>query len=499
MSAVPALPAGLATGPLDRRQRVIVLLICSMAVLLVGLDGTIVNVTLPSIHRALHASLSGLQWTVDSYTLVIATLLILSGSTADRIGRRKVFMTGMAIFVTGSCICAGAPTTSALIGGRIFQAIGASMLSPVAMSIIRNVFEDPRERAQAIGIWGSVIGLSLALGPVIGGALVVTVGWRFVFLVNLPIGLVAFALTRMYVPESRAEHPRRIDPVGQTLVIVGLFTLVYAIIEGNSRGWSSPEILALLAISAISISVLVPYELHRREPLLEMHFFRSVPFSGANAIAVCAFAIIGGFIFLNTIYLQDARHLSAFHAGLYTLPFALLTFVCAPICGRLVGHRGPRRALLIGGAMLILGPLLLTGVTPSTPVALLFAAYVIMGIGLGFISPPITIVALAGMPAAQAGVAAATATMSRQVGQTLGIAILGAVAGASAGSGLGASFAGATHAAWWIMVGLGVAVLALGLATTTARARRTAETAARWGSPVEAVAAQPSPAEAGVS
>jgi EmrB/QacA subfamily drug resistance transporter len=489
VSSVPAPLPGLSAGHLDRRERVIVLLICSMAVLLVGLDGTIVNVALPAIHNALHASLSGLQWTVTSYTLVVATLLILSGSTADRIGRRRVFMTGMAIFISGSCICAGAPTTGALIAGRIFQAVGASMLSPVAMSIIRNVFEDPRERAQAIGIWGSVIGLSLALGPIIGGALVVTAGWRWVFLVNLPVGVAALILTRMYVPESRAEHPKRIDPVGQALVIIGLFTLVYAIIEGNSRGWSSPEILGLFAISAICFAVLVPYELHRREPLLEIRFFKSVPFSGATLIAVCAFAIIGGFIFLNTIYLQDARGLSAFHAGLYMLPFAVMTFICAPICGRLVGDRGPRIALLIGGSMLILGPLLLTGLTPTTSVVVLFASYFMMGIGLGFISPPITIIAVAGMPAAQAGVAAAIATMSRQVGQTLGIAMLGAVAGASAGSGLGVSFAESTHPAWWIVVGLGVTVVVLGLVTTTRRALGTAE----------AVAGRLSPAEAGAS
>jgi EmrB/QacA subfamily drug resistance transporter len=398
-------------------------------------------------------------------------------------------MAGLAVFTTGSCVCAAAPTTSALVAGRIFQAVGASMLTPVAMSIIRNVFEDPRERAQAIGIWGSVIGLSLALGPIIGGALIVTAGWRFVFLVNLPVGVVALAVTRMYVPESRAEHARRIDPVGQTLVIVALFTLVYGIIEGHSHGWSSPEILALFGVSAISVFVLVPYELHRREPLLEIRFFRSVPFTGATAIAVCAFAIIGGFIFLNTIYLQDARHLSAFHAGLYMLPFALMTFVCAPICGRLVGDRGPRIALLIAGAMLILGPLVLTGLTPSTPVPVLFASYLMLGIGLGFVSPPITIIAVAGMPAAQAGVAAAIATMSRQVGQTLGIATLGAVAGAGAGSGLGPSFAAATHPAWWIIIGLGAAVVVLGLVTTTQRALGTAE----------AVALRPSPAEAGAS
>jgi EmrB/QacA subfamily drug resistance transporter len=447
-------------------------------VLMVAIDGTIVNVALPSIHRALHAPLSGLQWTVSAYTLVIASLLMLSGSMADRLGRRRIFLTGITVFTGGSLIGAVAPTIGVLVAGRAFQAIGGAMLSPVAMSIIRNVFEDPRERAQALGIWGSVIGISIALGPVLGGALVVSAGWRFVFLVNLPIGLIAFVLTRRYVPESRAPRARRFDPVGQVLVIIALSTLVYAIIEGEGHGWTSVEILTLFAVCAGAFAVLIPYELHRAEPLVEFRFFRSVPLAGAMAIAICAFVGVGGFIFLNTLYLQDVRHLSALHAGLYTLPFALTTFVCAPACGRLLGTRGRRAPLLIGGAMLIIGPLLLTRVSPTTPVAVLFVAYVSLGIGLGFVSPPITNTAVSGIPPSQAGVAAGLATMGRQIGQTLGIAVLGAVAGAGGGAALGRRFAAATHSAWWIMVALGVVVVTLAVLTTTRRAVGTARAAA---------------------
>ncbi len=219
-----------------------------MSLLIVGLDNTIVNVALPSIHRSLHASFSGLQWTVDAYTLVLASLLMLSGSTADRIGRRRVFQIGLTLFSIGSLLCALAPTLGLLIAARVLQAIGGSMLNPVAMSIIRNVFEDPRERAQAIGVWGGVIGISLALGPVVGGALTDSVGWPAVFLVNVPIGITAFILTALYVPESRAEHPRRIDPLGQILVIVGLATLTYAIIEAPTDGWTSARTLTEFAV-----------------------------------------------------------------------------------------------------------------------------------------------------------------------------------------------------------------------------------------------------------
>ena len=297
-------PAARQQPELTRRRRVLILIICSMSLLIVGLDVTIVNVALPAIHRSLHASVSGLQWTVDAYTLTIASLLMLAGSTADRIGRRKVFQTGLVVFSLGSLLCALAPTLNLLIAARVLQAIGGSMLNPVAMSIIRNVFEDPRERAQAIGVWGGMIGLSMALGPLVGGALVDSVGWRWVFLVNVPVGLLALTLTAIYVPESRAPRPRRLDPVGQGLVIVALASLTYAIIEGGRVGFTSPGIVALFCLSLVSFVFLVFYELRRREPLLEMRFFKSVPFSGASAIAVCAFAGQGGFLFLNTLYLQ---------------------------------------------------------------------------------------------------------------------------------------------------------------------------------------------------
>src|SRR5579884_3871281 len=185
-----------------RARRLLVLAICCLSLLIVGLDTTIVNVALPAIHHALHASVSGLQWTIDAY------MLILAGSTADRVGRRRVFQIGLVVFSTGSLLCGLAPSLPALVGARVLQAIGGSMLNPVALSIIRNVFEDPRERAQAIGVWGAVFGLSMALGPVVGGALVDASGWRAVFFVNVPVGLAAILLTSLYVPESRAENPR---------------------------------------------------------------------------------------------------------------------------------------------------------------------------------------------------------------------------------------------------------------------------------------------------
>jgi EmrB/QacA subfamily drug resistance transporter len=463
----------------ERRRRLVILGICSMSLLIVGLDSTIVNVALPAIHRSFHSAFSGLQWTIDAYTLVLASLLMLSGSSADRLGRKRVFQVGLALFSLGSLLCAVAPSLGMLIAARVLQAIGGSMLNPVAMSIIRNVFEDPRERAQAIGVWGGVIGISLALGPVLGGALVDSVGWRAVFLVNVPVGMIAIALTALYVPESRAEHARRVDPVGQLLVIVGLATLTYAIIDAPSSGWTGVRTLALFVISVLAFATLIRYELRRREPLIEIRFFGSAPFSGASAIAVAMFAALGGFLFLNTLYLQDVRGLSPFSAGLYTLPMAGVMLVVAPLTGRFVGNHGTRLPLLGGSVALMASGVILAQLTPTTPFAELVGAYALFGMGSGLINPPITNTAVSGMPPSQAGVAAAVASTGRQVGQTLGVAVLGALAAGGAVGAIGPQFTADTHVSWWIIVALGAIIFALGALTTTGwadgTARRTAE------------------------
>lgn len=446
-----------------------VLVICCTSLFIVGLDNTIVNVALPSIRRDLDASVSQLQWTIDAYTLVLASLLMLAGSTADRLGRVRVFQVGLAVFTVGSLACSLAPSVGWLIAFRMLQAVGGSMLNPVAMSIIRNTFEDPRERAQAIGIWGAVVGISMALGPVLGGVLV-EASWRAIFLVNIPVGLAAIALTARYVPESRAAHGRRLDPIGQLLVIVMLAALVYGIIEGAP---------AFYAIAAAALVGLLLYEPRRDEPLIELRFFRSAPFSGATVIAVCAFAALAGFLFMNTLYLQDVRGYSPVHAGLLTLPMAAMAVIGGPLSGRVVGTFGARWPLVAGGAGITISALMLTGLAPDTSLAWIFAAYVVFGIGFGVINPPITNTAVSGMPPSQAGVAAAVASTSRQVGQSLGVAIVGAT--------LHGALPGVQNAGWWIVFGCGVIVVALGLGSTTRWARRTAdETAQRLDEPMVA-------------
>jgi EmrB/QacA subfamily drug resistance transporter len=425
------------TEELSRNRRVGVLLICCMSLFIVGLDVTVVNVALPSIGRDLGAGVSGLQWTIDAYTVVLASLLLFSGSMGDRFGRRRTFVAGLVVFSVASLLCALAPSLELLVAARTLQAVGGSMLNPIAMSIVVNTFTDPRERAQAIGVWGAVFGLSMALGPIVGGAGVSSLGWRSIFLINLPVGLAAIGLTLRFVPESKAPHPRRFDPIGQSLVIVLLATLIFGIIESRP---------AALPVAGAALVALLLYELRRADPLIDPRFFRSVPFSSSIAIAVAAFAAFGGFLFLNTLYLQNARGLSPVQAGLATVPLAVTTALVSPLSGRIVGRRGPRLPLLLSGLALLAGSAMLIGVDAGTPLAWLLAAYVVFGIGVGFVNAPITNAAVSAMPRAQAGVAAAIATTSRQVGFALGVAVVGA-----AGS-------------WWTLTVCGGLVLLLGFA-----------------------------------
>lgn len=458
---------------LSPRRRLLVLAICCMSLLIVSLDNTVLNVALPSLQRDLHASTAGLQWTIDAYTLVLASLLMLAGSTADRIGRKRVFMAGLVVFTLGSVLCSLAPSLDALVAFRMVQAVGGSMLNPVAMSIITNTFTDPRERARAIGAWGAVVGLSMAAGPLVGGLLVDSVGWRSIFWINLPVGLAALVLTLRFVPESRAPEARRADPVGQLLVIVLFGSLTYAIIEAPHAALSATAPFALLALAAL-ITLLI-YESRRHEPLIDLRFFHSAPFSGATVIAVSAFAALGGFLFLSTLYLQNVRGLSALDAGLWMLPMAVPTFLCAPLSGRLVGSRGPRVPLLIAGGALTASGLLFALFEAETSDLTLFTGYVLFGVGFGFVNAPITNTAVSGMPRARAGVAAAVASTSRQLGQALGVAVVGAVLAAGVGSSSYAeSFVSAARPGWWILTACGLAVLVVGAVTSGRWARATA-------------------------
>ena len=366
---------------LTRRRRLLVLAICCSSLFIVGLDNTIVNLALPSIRRDLGSSLSDLQWVIDAYTLVLASLLMLGGATGDRVGRRRTFQAGLTLFGLGSLLCSLAPSTGWLIAFRAVQAI-----------------------------------------------------------------------------------------------------------EGPVRGWGSPVIVGSFLAAAAALAGLLRVESRRAEPLLDPRFFTSIPFSAATLTAVAAFAAFAGFLFLNALYLQDVRGYSPLHAGLLTLPMAAMTAVLPPISGRIVARRGARLPLVIGGVGIAAGGCLLLPLDASTPLVLLFVAYVVFGVGFGLINAPITNAAVSGMPVAQAGVAAGVASTSRQVGSALGVAVLGSLVTSQLATSFG-DFAAAARPAWVVVIGCGLVVVALGVVGTTERARATARrTAERFAVPAPAVA-----------
>jgi EmrB/QacA subfamily drug resistance transporter len=450
-------------------RRGLVLAVCCLSVCVTGVDITIVNVALPSIATDLHASVSSLQWSVDAYSLVIACLLLLSGSLADRFGRKRIFQLGLTLFSLSSLLCGLAPGVGWLIGFRALQAVGGSMLNPVAMSIIVSVYTDRRDRARAVGVWGSTIGITVAAGPVLGGVLVNALDWRAVFWVNVPVGIAAILLTRLFVPESKAERARAYDPPGQMLIIALFASIIFATIEGPRHGWGSPLIVGLYALAALAVAALVAVESRRPEPVIDLRFFRSPPFSGANVIALAISASLGGFLFLNTLYLQDVRHYGPLRAGLMIIPLAVGQAVAAQISGRLVGSRGPRIPLVAGGALLAAGAFLLVPMTTHTSDTYLLITYAVFGLGAGLVAPPITNTAVSGLPRDQAGVAGGLASSARQFGIAVGVAITGSIVTTT-----GAGFITSSHTAWAVLGGCGVLALLLGIATTGRRAQAAA-------------------------
>ncbi|ALG14122.1 MFS transporter [Kibdelosporangium phytohabitans] len=466
-----------AVNELNPRRRHLVLAICCASIIVVVMDISIVNVALPAMREDLHAAVSGLQWTVDAYTLVVASFLLLAGSCADRFGRRRVFTVGLTVFGLGSLACAMAPGIEWLIAARALRAVGGTMLNPVAMAIVVTTFPDPAERARAIGVFASMSGLSLALGPIVGGALVDGFGWRSIFWINVPIVVAAIVCTRLYVPESRAPRARRFDPVGQALVILVLGSLVYGLIESTALGWTSPVIIGLLVAAGLGVAGIVVHEPRRADPLLELRLFRSVPFTSAILMAVFGLCGFGSFLFVTTQYLQDVRGLSALTAGLCLLPVGVLILVLSPVTGRVVGTHGPRIPLVVAGTTLALGGLASLWLSPTTPLMVVLAIYALFGVALGAVNPPITNTAVSGMPRSMAGAAASVASSGRQIGTTLGVALAGTIMGSAMSRG-GTDFTSAARGLWGLLTALGLGVVTLALVSTGRWARDTATRAA---------------------
>ena len=459
---------------MSSRRKTIILLSCCLSLLIVSMDATIVNVAIPAIRADLHATPSQLQWVIDVYTLVLASLLILAGATADRFGRRRVFQLGLTLFAFGSLLCSLAPSIELLIAARFVQGLGGSMMNPVALSLISQVFTGRVERAKALGVWGAVVGISMALGPTVGGLLIQYVSWRAVFWINLPICLLAVVLTMIFVPESKSATMRNIDPIGQALAVTFLFGVVFTLIEGPSQGWTSPLVLGIAVLAVVAFAGFLRFESRRDDPFIDLRFFRSIPFASATVTAISAFAAWGAFLFIMSLYLQSERHFSAMQTGLIYLPIAVGALLFSPISGRLVGKYGARPSLLASGTLITIASVLQTFLTATTPVWALLIVFTVFGIGFSMVNAPVTNAAVSGMPLDRAGAASAVTSTSRQVGVSIGVALCGSLTG-TALTHVGADFAAAARPLWFVCVGLGIVVFTLGLFSTSRRAIASAE------------------------
>ncbi|WP_437084004.1 MFS transporter [Streptomyces sp. enrichment culture] len=450
------------------RRRWTVLAVCALSMFLVGVDTTIVNVALPAIGRGLGTDTRGLEWAVDAYTVVLAGLLIASGALADRFGRRRVFRLGLVLFGAASLACAFAPSLGFLIAARAVQGAGASMLSPVALAIVVSAMPDPRERARAIGIWASVFGLSMAAGPVAGGALIGAFGWRSVFWINAPVVAAALVLVALFVPESRGQRARPIDLPGQVLLILALCASVGVLIEAPRLGWTSPWVLAGCAGAVASAAGFAAVERRRAEPLMDLALFRRPPFAAAVLGAAAVFTALTATLLLGTFHLQHGLGRTPLAAGLATLPMALGATVCAPWAGRMAGRSGPRLPLLLAGAFTAAGGLCgaVVGLGAGTGVLPLLAANLLAGIGFGFANAPLTNTAVGGLPPSRAGVAGAITSTARQVGSAVGIAVAGGLVADAAP----AALAGASRPGWLLVAGCGLVLLLAARASRAAAA-----------------------------
>jgi EmrB/QacA subfamily drug resistance transporter len=397
------------------------------ALFMVMLDNTVVNVSLPSIQRDLHASLSALEWTVNAYTLTFAVLMVTGGRLGDIFGRRRMFMFGVVVFGFSSAAIGFAPNDTTLVAFRAVQGIGAAFMMPATLSIITQAFP-PHQRGMAIGTWAGVSAMALAIGPVLGGFLTQQVSWRAIFFINPPIAVGAIAVTLFATRESRDETVgKAIDFPGIAAITIGLTSLVLALVEGNRWHWGSARVISLLAISVIALAAFVPIERRIKAPMVDFSFFRSRSFLGANLVGfIVSFAMLAQFFFL-ALYMQNILHYSPLQAGVRFLPATVVIIVMGPLAGRLTDRIGPRPLMTLG-LLTVAGALFIQSrLTIHSGYGLLLPGFVLMGLGMGLVMSPMSTAAMNAVDRTKAGVASGVLSMSRMVGGTFGVAIMGAL------------------------------------------------------------------------
>ncbi len=417
-----------------RHGNTVILFTMCLGVFIAQLDSQVVNLALTQIGSDLKAGISQLQWVMDSYNLFYATLLLTGGTLGDLYGRVRVFATGIGLIVLGSIVCAVAPNGAVLIAGRALTGIGAALEVPTSLAILTVTYADAKERAGAIGVWAGCNGLALAVGPTIGGLLVDGAGWRSIFALVVPVSVLAMLLAIRSVPESRDAEGRRLDLVGQALVIIALAALAFVTIEGPHWGFASAPILGLAAMFAVSSALFLYWEKGQAGALVPLDVFRNAAFSAALAVAGMMTFGMYAMLFLTPLYLQTLGGFSAFTVGLQLLPLSVTFVVVSHYSGALAKRFGARGVMAGGMAAMGIGLLLLTQVSTKPDMALIAAALFVIGVGLGLNTGPVNAVAVASLPPARSGTASGLVNTSRMIGATLGVAVLGAMFAVRAGA-----------------------------------------------------------------
>jgi EmrB/QacA subfamily drug resistance transporter len=418
----------------EENRKWVTLAAVSFGLFMIMLDNTVVNVALPTMQRDLHVSISQLEWVVIAYALTFAALLITGGKLADLYGRRRIFVIGLAIFTLSSLACGLAPSAGFLIGARAVQGIGAALMNPATLSIIVATFP-PKERGQAIGIWAGVSALALAIGPLGGGLIVENLNWNWIFFINVPVGILGIVVSQFAIRESRdTSAEQSIDFPGLLTSIGFLFSLSYALVEGNSHGWSSPEILGLFALAAVFLVTFIVVEKRQRLAMLDLSLFKIGSFTGANVVAMLVSLSMFGVFFFVSLYIQNILGYSATQAGASFLPMVSLIILIAPLAGRLSDRVGSRWLMGTGMTLVGFSLLLYERVTVHSTFWTLLPSMILGGVGMAMTMSPMTSAAMGSVPVDKAGVGSGVLNSFRQVGGSLGIAVMGAIVAASVSS-----------------------------------------------------------------
>ena len=411
----------------------LVLVATSLGVLFAQIDTSVVNLAIRSIDADLHAGISAMQWVVDAYNLVYASFLLTGGTLGDLYGRRRVFVAGILLFIVGTLVCALAPNAATLIAGRVVSGLGAACMVPMSLVLLALAFPDRRERAHAMGVWASCNGLAFIIGPMLGGWLVDTIGWRSIFYMILPVCAAALALTYAAVRESAEPSGRRLDLPGQALAITGLVAFAFAAIEGSHWGWTSPIIVGTVMLAVAVFALLVFVEGCTPGPLLPLEYLARPTFSASLAIAGLMTFGMYALLFIMPLYFQTVRGETPFVTGLAMMPMPIAFFLVSQFVGHLNNRVGPRVVMTAGMLCMGLGALGLAAIGKTTALLPIELALLVVGVGLGLNTAPVNGVAVAALPPARSGTASGLLNTTRMIGATLGVAILGALFAAHAG------------------------------------------------------------------